>query len=220
MTEDKHKEARASFQKDCKVCIWAVEAGGGIVVTHGGECGNVIEGVRNDRPYLHASVTTHEASAVLRPTKRTANALAAEQAVQLMTGMDKEKQDKEWAQFRVHPSPEPSPDRPAASTYPMSPKGLEEFFEFLHRSNMRLMKKKNADYANSDDVFFNLRRGGEYGVIIRMDDKVSRLLNLLKEGADAPKVDESIDDTLRDLGIYSSLCLAMRHEARQRKEST
>lgn len=163
-----------------------------------------------------------EAVAVLRPT--TATAEAAEElgrlAEDMKTGPHHESVKlPSYAKEQVKYIEAKQPTTPISSEVPMTPGGLVEFFEFIHRSNVRIMAAKNADYANATDAFFNLRRGGQYGIIIRMDDKVSRLLNLLKEGAAGPKVDESIDDTLRDLGIYSTLCLAMRHEARRRKES-
>jgi hypothetical protein len=90
---------------------------------------------------------------------------------------------------------------------------LVAFFDSLHNDTIRLMKNKNADYATQEDVFSNLRRGGLFGVAVRLDDKVSRLLNMSKPGASDPKVDESIEDTLRDIYIYAGLALAMRSES-------
>ncbi|MEK4006433.1 DUF1599 domain-containing protein [Paenibacillus sp. FSL H3-0333] len=66
-----------------------------------------------------------------------------------------------------------------------------------------LLKKKNHDYGNSFSLQFE-----KYGVLsamIRMDDKMRRLENLVK-GSKA-QVDESIEDTLQDLVGYGVLAL-------------
>ena len=76
---------------------------------------------------------------------------------------------------------------------------------------VELARRKNADYSGaSDDPFFNLRRGGEFGIAVRLDDKVSRLLSLLKPGATAKVASESVDDTIDDIVNYGLLLRAMR----------
>ncbi|STO12726.1 Domain of Uncharacterised Function (DUF1599) [[Flavobacterium] thermophilum] len=64
-------------------------------------------------------------------------------------------------------------------------------------------KRKNADYGNSFEEQFK-----EYGLlsaIIRLDDKMRRLKQLLKNKAQVK--DESIEDTLIDLAGYAILTL-------------
>jgi hypothetical protein len=66
-----------------------------------------------------------------------------------------------------------------------------------------LLLKKNKDYDNSFS-----KQYAEYGILsglIRLDDKMNRLRNLVKKN-DA-KVNESIEDTMRDLCGYAALIL-------------
>lgn len=70
--------------------------------------------------------------------------------------------------------------------------------------------RKNRDYGDSFAKQF-----AKYGVLcglIRMDDKMRRLENLIA-GAEQ-NVDESIEDTLMDLAGYATLCAV---ELRKRK---
>lgn len=67
----------------------------------------------------------------------------------------------------------------------------------IHETYLR----KNADYGNSFSEQY-----AEYGLIsavIRMDDKLKRLKQLLKQ--DAKVKDESIRDTVLDLGGYAAM---------------
>lgn len=61
---------------------------------------------------------------------------------------------------------------------------------------------KRHDYGT-----LNIKITGRYGLAVRMQDKVSRLLNLTRPGADAPAVAESVQDTYRDLIGYSLIGL-------------
>ena len=83
---------------------------------------------------------------------------------------------------------------------------------------LALAKKKNQDYANEKDPFFNLRRGGLHGIAVRTDDKVCRLLNL-SGGAEAAVKEESIRDTLLDVFNYCWLALAMMDEGKTPSKS-
>lgn len=72
--------------------------------------------------------------------------------------------------------------------------------------------RKNRDYGDSFAKQYT-----KYGVmcgLIRMDDKMARLTNLVT-GAQQ-HVDESIEDTLMDLAGYAILCAV---ELRKSKES-
>ena len=74
----------------------------------------------------------------------------------------------------------------------------------FHR-NLRLFLAKNADYGSSFEEVVELYRdnGVEpiYSVIPRLADKYGRIVNLtVRKGT--PQVDESVIDTLRDLGTY------------------
>ena len=65
-----------------------------------------------------------------------------------------------------------------------------------------LVEKKNRDYGNSFD-----RTLGEYGdtaYFLRIEDKLSRLKSLSKKEA---AIDESIEDTLKDIIGYTLLMI-------------
>jgi Nucleotide modification associated domain 1 len=66
-----------------------------------------------------------------------------------------------------------------------------------------IYKRKNADYGNSFSEQFN-----EYGLlsaVIRLDDKMRRLKQLIKHEAQVK--DESMEDTILDLASYAILTL-------------
>jgi hypothetical protein len=73
--------------------------------------------------------------------------------------------------------------------------------------------KKNSDYA-VDNPLGNLQMcelGGIpswKGVIVRLTDKMSRLLTFCKKEKYAV-TDESVEDTLKDMAVYSILCLIL-----------
>lgn len=72
-------------------------------------------------------------------------------------------------------------------------------------------KRKNADYGNSFEEQFK-----EYGLLsaaIRLDDKMKRLKQLLKN--EAKVKDESIEDTISDMSNY---CVMTLMELRKQKE--
>jgi hypothetical protein len=79
--------------------------------------------------------------------------------------------------------------------------------EELAKAGIETARKKNADYANSDDPFANFRLSEmvgvpvERGILVRMTDKIRRIANLLDR--DPEVADESVDDTLADLANYA-----------------
>lgn len=75
-----------------------------------------------------------------------------------------------------------------------------------------LLLKKNYDYGSSVwkiPIFAPECEAG-MAILVRMSDKVSRLAFLLSR-ATSPAVDETIEDTIRDLGAYCLLYLARDH---------
>ncbi len=75
---------------------------------------------------------------------------------------------------------------------------------------LEIMKRKNADYAGTEDPFRNFKNvevlgvcSTEAGLVVRMTDKLSRIANLIKQ--DAKVKDESISDTLIDLMNYANI---------------
>lgn len=80
-----------------------------------------------------------------------------------------------------------------------------------------LMQRKNEDYANAGDAFGNLRNcetmgvaSMSRGILIRMTDKMQRLVNLLER---PPSVtDEGFADTVLDIINYAVLLEAARQD--------
>ena len=68
--------------------------------------------------------------------------------------------------------------------------------ESIITSNTELFEKKNADYGNSF-VDFEL-----IGIIVRLNDKINRILNLGEVGPETIQVDEKVEDTINDLYNY------------------
>lgn len=77
-------------------------------------------------------------------------------------------------------------------------------FEDITKEMNELYQKKNQDYGNSFDK--TMDTFGIIAPVIRLNDKVNRLTNLVKSGQ--KNVDESIEDTLLDLANYSVMTLA------------
>lgn len=87
----------------------------------------------------------------------------------------------------------------------------EQRIEKVCKDVEALLKKKNHDYGNSFSIQFE--KYGIMSAMIRMDDKMRRLENLLN--GNQAQVDESIEDTLLDLVGYGNLALV---ELRKLKE--
>lgn len=68
-------------------------------------------------------------------------------------------------------------------------------------SNRILFEKKNKDYGNSFEDFAIL------GIIVRLNDKINRILNLSKSETREVVVDERIEDTINDLYNYCMIGL-------------
>jgi hypothetical protein len=76
--------------------------------------------------------------------------------------------------------------------------------------------RKNKNYASEADPFSNFKQceafgiPAEKGVLVRMSDKWSRIINL--SGGVEDLVGESLKDTILDLGVYSLILYAMMKE--------
>ena len=75
----------------------------------------------------------------------------------------------------------------------------------IQQEALALFKKKNADYG---DAFANY---GTIGVIVRMGDKIQRLMNVTKNGINLVET-ESLRDTLIDLHNYSAMAIMLLDE--------
>lgn len=94
----------------------------------------------------------------------------------------------------------------------------KEFVEF-HAQTIKKMneicKAKNQDYSGGGECsafnnFMIVEHKGvcstEAGFLVRMEDKMMRINNIIKSGKAAVK-DESVSDTLMDLANYSILMM-------------
>ena len=68
-----------------------------------------------------------------------------------------------------------------------------------------LFKKKNADYGDAFSTY------GPIGVVVRMGDKINRLVSIDKTKVSFVN-DESLRDTLIDLHNYSAMCVMLLDE--------
>ena len=70
---------------------------------------------------------------------------------------------------------------------------------------LELFKKKNTDYGDSFATY------GPIGVIVRMQDKINRLVSVSKRDVSLVR-DESLRDTLIDLHNYSAMAIMLLDE--------
>ena len=80
----------------------------------------------------------------------------------------------------------------------------------VQQESLELFKSKNTDYG---DAFANY---GPVGVIVRMGDKIQRLVSVTNNGVNLVNT-ESIRDTLIDLHNYSAMAIMLIDEAKEAK---
>ena len=86
-----------------------------------------------------------------------------------------------------------------------------EQMEKVHKEGLDLFKKKNADYGDAFAKF------GTIGVLMRIEDKIQRALNITNSGIQLVN-DERIEDTLIDLHNYSAMALMLLNEEKNNKK--
>ena len=74
--------------------------------------------------------------------------------------------------------------------------------ETIQTEALELFKKKNADYGDAFAKF------GLIGVLVRIEDKIQRLLTITKNGVTLVS-DEGLRDTLIDLHNYAAMALML-----------
>ena len=88
----------------------------------------------------------------------------------------------------------------------------EHFLQDIQKTysdGFELLKRKNADYASTNDPYQNFRFAEIVGVpieraiLVRMSDKLARISNILTKPAEVK--DETIEDTLLDLINYTAI---------------
>jgi hypothetical protein len=74
----------------------------------------------------------------------------------------------------------------------------------IHKRGLEIFIKKNHDYGDAFATF------GIVGILIRMNDKMERIMSIIKNGV--IMVPESVEDTLLDLHNYATMCLMLYNE--------
>ena len=93
--------------------------------------------------------------------------------------------------------------------------GEQRFYALLEEM-AALHEKKSRDYGGTVDPLANLRASADFGVspflatIVRLHDKIARLKTFCRTGKLA---NEGVEDSLRDIGVYSQLALILFREA-------
>lgn len=82
---------------------------------------------------------------------------------------------------------------------------LEQFMAQNMIKMFEIFKKKQASYGCG-----NISEFGEKGVIIRMNDKMKRLIKLVWFDQPNPLADENIEDTYFDMADYALIALLVR----------
>ena len=102
--------------------------------------------------------------------------------------------------------------------------GHPRFYEYLNRM-ASIHSAKNHDYAKIDDPLSNLKLTevmgwvpGWQSVIVRLGDKLCRLVNFAKKGEFKVK-NESFIDTCIDLANYAILCAILFEERKTQSEN-
>ena len=78
-----------------------------------------------------------------------------------------------------------------------------------------LHDQKQADYGKGDDPFANVRGSQDFGVdpwigaLVRLNDKIKRLQSFITNGS---LKNESVEDSLRDIAVYSIIALVLYEE--------
>lgn len=95
-------------------------------------------------------------------------------------------------------------------------KQFAEEVEIIASNLVETLIKKNADYGNNVDK--NIDEWGLSSLAIRLDDKLSRFKNLIKNNRQV--ADETIEDTLLDLAGYAILGYRKIQEMNQNHPTT
>ena len=92
--------------------------------------------------------------------------------------------------------------------------GDPRFHELLKELG-RLHDKKQEDYGTDNDAFANVRGVQELGIkpyvgaLVRMSDKWKRIQKFARFGSLS---NESFEDSLMDMAVYSLICLVLYRE--------
>ena len=94
--------------------------------------------------------------------------------------------------------------------------GHPDFYKLIDEIR-EIHSNKNHDYSGEGDPFRNFKLSENMGVpswkgcLIRISDKFSRLCSFAKKEEFKVK-DENIADTLKDMAVYSLICIILYRE--------
>lgn len=100
--------------------------------------------------------------------------------------------------------------------------GGDPRFHQLLKEMGELHSKKSADYGQAQDPFANVRAAREFGIppwlgaVLRMNDKVTRIKSFAQKGK---LENESLEDSLLDIAVYSMIALILYREESGKNES-
>ena len=94
---------------------------------------------------------------------------------------------------------------------------LRKFMEEFFAKGVELAQRKNHDYTLSGDPFYNFKRAGVNGFIVRLQDKFARIESLATHGTLAV-TEEKFEDTLIDIANYAALLAAFLYNQRAELE--
>src|SRR3990172_7386733 len=95
--------------------------------------------------------------------------------------------------------------------------GSERFHQILQELG-ELHDRKQADYGTDADPFANVRSSRDFavpawvGAMIRGNDKISRIKSFIKKRR---LENEALEDSLRDLAVYTIIALVLYEEERE-----
>jgi hypothetical protein len=93
-----------------------------------------------------------------------------------------------------------------------------ERFHQLLREVGEMHDRKQKDYGREEDPFANVKGAVDWGVpawvgvMVRINDKIRRLQTLIKKGK---LENESAEDSLRDIMVYSGIALVLFEKLRK-----
>lgn len=100
----------------------------------------------------------------------------------------------------------------------MSPCDICDEFPLI-KKRLELRRKKNADYAKENDIYWNFRLVEEttgipawIGVYVRLCDKVSRIGTFIRNSYKGMKYkveEERLEDTMMDLCNYADIMMEL-----------
>ena len=92
-----------------------------------------------------------------------------------------------------------------------SSKNRTEQLKTVKKEALDLFMKKNTDYGDAFATY------GPIGVIMRLGDKINRLVSIDKKGINLVE-DEQIRDTLIDLHNYAAMAIMLIDEKEEKKQ--